>query len=260
MPAPPVLLRRARPAVVLLATFALGFGASACTGERPELAEEAQTTTSETTTTEPSEPEPEVAEANEATIDVYASEDDTEPDRQIESGVDTSLDTIPIVFLVKDRDPEAERLEVYLPVAPNGSTGWVEAADVTVRTTPYRVEVQISEHRLRVLRGEVVIVDEPAGVGPSDRPTLGSYYLRELLEPPDPDGPFGPYTYGLSGSANVLESVEGAEGLLGIHGTDEPDTIGEDVENGSISLRNDVMARLVEEIGLPLGTPVDVAA
>ena len=260
MPAPPVLLRRARPALALLTACLVASGLVACTGERPQLAADAQTTTTETSTTEATEPdEPEVAEANEPTINVYESADAPEAERQIVSGVDTSLDTIPIVFLVKDREPDAHRIEVYLPVPPNGSTGWVDAVDVTLRTTPYRIDVQISEHRLRVYRGDEVILDEPAGVGPSDRPTPGSYYLRELLEPPDPDGPFGAYTYGLSGSANVLESVEGAAGLLGIHGTDQPDTIGEDVESGSISLRNDVIARLVEEIGLPLGTPVDVS-
>ena len=264
MPPPLVLLRRARPVMALVVVCVLVGGVTACTGERPELADEPSitsttTTTTETTTTEPTEPpEPEVAEASEPSIDVYASEDATEPDRQLVSGVDTSLDTIPVVFLVKDRDPEADRAEVFLPTAPNGSTGWVEADDVTFKTIPYRIEIEIAEHRMRVYRDDEVLLDEPVAVGATDGPAPGDYFLRELLEPPEPDGPYGAYTYGLSGSANVLESIDGAPGLLGIHGTDDPDSVGTEVESGSVSLTNEVIARLVDEIGLPLGTPVEV--
>ena len=115
----------------LAAVLAVG-ALAACAGERPELADDTSSTTTTTTeaptttTTAPEPPAAEIAQANEKSIDVYATADAEAPDRQIVSGVDTSVDTIPIVFLVKgDRVPDAERVEVYLPVRPNGSTGWV---------------------------------------------------------------------------------------------------------------------------------------
>jgi lipoprotein-anchoring transpeptidase ErfK/SrfK len=255
------LLRRALPAAVLV----LGL-LSSCAGERPELADETSTTTSTTeapttTTTKPKPPSAERAEAKEMSIDVYASEDAPEPDRQIVSGVDTSVDTIPIVFLVKSRQEGDDRLEVYLPVRPNGSSGWVNAEEVTVTSVPYKIKVEIAAHRLQVFRDEEVLLDAPVGVGRGEVPTPGGiYYLKELLAPPNPEGAYGPYAYGLSGFSNVLQSFNGGSGVIGIHGTNEPEKVGTDVSHGCIRLENENIVKMVEEIGLPLGTPVEIQA
>jgi len=258
---PPGLLRRAIPAVALAVAVLVG-PLAACSGERPELADETSTTTTtEATTTTLPPPGPEVARAKEPSIDVYASEDAATPDRQIVSGVDTSVDTIPVVFYVKGREHDADRVEVYLPVRPNGSSGWVDASDVIVQNMPYRIEVGITEHRLRVFREDEQILDEPVGVGRAEVPTPGGiYYLKELLKPPNPNGAYGVYAYGLSGFSNVLQSFNGGSGVIGIHGTNEPDKLGTDVSHGCIRLHNDVITRMVEEIGLPLGTPVEIEA
>jgi lipoprotein-anchoring transpeptidase ErfK/SrfK len=250
---------------LLAALVVLGALGAACAGERPELSDTTTTTSTTepptTTTTEPEPPAAEVAEAKEKSVDVYPSEDATAPDRQIVAGVDNSVDTIPVVFLVKSRDPGDDRVEVYLPIRPNGSSGWVDAADVTVTAVPYRIEVKIAEHRLLVFKDEEVILDEPVGVGRSEVPTPGGiYYLKELLQPPNPNGSYGTYAYGLSGFSNVLKSFNGGTGVIGIHGTNEPEKVGTDVSHGCIRLHNEAIERLVEEIGLPLGTPVEILA
>jgi lipoprotein-anchoring transpeptidase ErfK/SrfK len=256
------LLRRALPAALVV----LGL-LSACAGERPELADETstteKTTTTEatTTTTEPKPPSAERAEAKEMSIDVYPSEEAAEPERKIVSGADTSVDTIPLVFLVKSRDEADDRVEVYLPVRPNGSSGWVDAEDVTVTAVPYKIKVGINAHRLQVFRDDEVILDAPVGVGRGEVPTPGGiYYLKELLAPPNPGGSYGPYAYGLSGFSNVLQSFNGGTGVIGIHGTNEPEKVGTDVSHGCIRLENSNIVRMVEEIGLPLGTPVEIDA
>lgn len=201
-----------------------------------------------------------MATAKEPSIDVYASAEATEPERQIVSGVDTSVDTIPVVFLVKDLT-EGDRIEVYLPVRPNGSVGWVDTADVVVSRVTHRIEVRLSDHRLRVFDGDKVVADEAVGVGRTDRPTPGGvYYLKELLQPPNPNGVYGSYAYGLSGFSNVLQEFNGGTGVIGIHGTNDPGAIGGDVSSGCIRLENAAIERLVNEIGLPLGTPVEILA
>jgi lipoprotein-anchoring transpeptidase ErfK/SrfK len=259
VPAAPTSRRRAVPLVLLT----LALVGTSCSGERPEVADPASTSSTAadptTTSTTPAPPGAEVAQAKASTIDVYASADATAPERTIVSGVDTSVDTIPIVFLVKSMGDT--RHEVYLPVRPNGTHGWVNASEVTLSRVPYRIEVGISEHRIRVFDGDELIVDEPVGVGRQDRPTPGGvYYLKELLQPPNPDGPYGTYAYGLSGFSNVLTSFNGGSGVIGIHGTNEPEALGTDVSSGCIRVHNDVIERLVEEIGLPLGTPVDITS
>ena len=65
---------------------------------------------------------------------------------------------------------------------------------------------------------------------------------------------------GLSGFSNVLTSFNGGQGVIGIHGTNAPEALGSDVSSGCIRMHNDAITRLVQEIGLPLGTPVEIIA
>lgn len=248
---------RSALALTLAVTLLAG---GACTGERPELAAEPEpTTTSEgpTTTTTEVASRAQVAEAKQDTIDVFATESSTDPQQQIAAASATSAPEIPLTFLV--RESGDDRLEVYLPTEPAGSTGWVRSSDVTLSSVPFRIEVDVSDHRLRVHEGDEVVVDVPAGIGP-DRPTPSDgLYLKELVQPPEDDGPYGAYVYGLSGSPMVRAGIEDGEGVVGIHGTDDTDLPGTDMEAGSIAINEDVLTLLVDEIGLPLGTPVEVS-
>jgi lipoprotein-anchoring transpeptidase ErfK/SrfK len=227
-------------------------------GERPSLATETEPTSpSDGATTTVPTPPAKVAQAKAESIDLFDDADATTPSGEITAAEATSAPDIPIVFLVKDQ--EGRRLEVYLPTAPSGSTAWVSSADVTVSSVTFRVEVSLSGRRVRVFDGNETVLDEPASIGRSDRPEPGVvYYLKELLQPPDDDGPYGTYAYGLSGFSTDLTSFDDGSGIIGIHGTDDPDSVGTDVRTGSIGLTNDVMARLVDDIGLPLGTPVEI--
>ena len=145
-----------------------------------------------TTTTTPVNPPAVVAQAKADSIQIFDDATVATPTTRFDGGVITAADAtsapgIPIVFLVKEAVGDNGRYEVFLPVRPNGSTGWVSASDVDITNVPYRIEVAIAEHRLRVFDGEEMIVDEPIGVGTADRPTPGGiYYLKELLQPPDP--------------------------------------------------------------------------
>lgn len=152
-------------------------------------------------------------------------------------------------------------LRVQLPVRPNGSTGWIRVQDVRTSRHRYAIDISLGDYELVLTQGVREVMRTPIGVGRADRPTPGGdYYIKELLAPPDPDGIYGPYAYGLSGFSNVLSEFAGGEGVIGIHGTNEPDLIGTDASSGCIRLPNDVVTRLVEEIGLPLGTPVSIRA
>ncbi|WP_062136391.1 L,D-transpeptidase [Demequina aestuarii] len=196
-----------------------------------------------------------IATALGASIDVY-----DEPDGQVQQTVAapdvlTAPEATPLVFLVKD-DADGW-LEVYLPIRPNGSTGWVRTADVTLATTDFSVEVSLVDFELTVFDGQDAVLTTPISVGREDRPTPGGvYYIRELLQPPDPSGVYGPYAYGLSGYSPVLDEFNSGQAVIGLHGTNEPELIGEYVSSGCIRLPNDAITQIVNEVGLPLGTPV----
>lgn len=168
----------------------------------------------------------------------------------------------PVVFVVvagSEVAAGAEWLEVQLPVRPNGTTGWVSAADVTLARNPYRIEIETGTHRLRVLEADAVVVETAIGVGTGDTPTpLGSFYLTELLQPVDPSGPYGTHAYGLSGFSETLTEFNGGNGVIGIHGTNDPGSLGTDVSHGCIRVANDIIDDMATF--LPLGTPVDIVA
>jgi lipoprotein-anchoring transpeptidase ErfK/SrfK len=195
-----------------------------------------------------------VAQARNPTVEVFDEPDGAEPAHVLDNPNEHGA---PLVFLVDGQDRSGDWLPVHLPVRPNGSTGFVRAADVDLVQNDFRIVVELAAHRLTVTQAGEPIVEAPIGVGTEDTPTPGgTYYLKELLQPPSPDGPYGTYAYGLSGFSTELTEFNGGEGVIGIHGTNEPETIGTDVSHGCIRVTNDVIDRMAEV--LPLGTPVEI--
>lgn len=164
----------------------------------------------------------------------------------------------PLTFLVKDKATvDTDWVSVYLPIRPNGSSGYVKASDVILSPHDWRIEVRLGEFNLKVYQGDELFLDAPIGVAKNNTPTPGGlYYTTELLQPPDPNGPYGTYAYGLSGFSDVLTSFNGGPGQLGIHGTNTPEAIGTQVSSGCIRLNNADIEQLAPV--LPLGVPVEV--
>lgn len=192
-----------------------------------------------------------VATAAVARINVFS-----EPDGEITHVMDNPTPTNgPLVFLTVAASGDWH--QVLLPVRPNGSIGWVRAADVSLASHNYRIRADLADFRIRVFERGVVIFDTVAGVAAENSPTPGGrYYVTELLAPPQPDTVYGSFAYGLSGFSETFETFNGGPGQLGIHGTNSPETLGSAVSSGCIRLHNDDVARLVTF--LPLGVPVDV--
>lgn len=161
----------------------------------------------------------------------------------------------PLVFLVQAQRPGW--LKVLLPVRPNGSSGWIRAAQVRLSYHDFRIVVRLGAHTITVYQGRRVIDREPVGIGQKDTPTPGGlYYTKELLRPPNPNGVYGAYTYVLSGFSNVLRSFNGGDGVIGIHGTNDPSGLGKDVSHGCIRMSNAGITKLARV--LPLGVPVEI--
>jgi lipoprotein-anchoring transpeptidase ErfK/SrfK len=193
-----------------------------------------------------------VAQARRAQIAVYRSPQAVTPFRRFSN---PNADGASLVFLVKERGDGWEK--VYLPIRPNGATGWVRDRDVDLSLNPYRLVVSLRSHTLILLKAGRVIDRQQAGVGRSVLPTPhGLYYITELLKQPNAEGAYGPYAFGLSAHSNVLYSFGGGSGQIGIHGTNEPWALGSDVSHGCIRVANAAISRLARM--LPLGTPVRI--
>jgi hypothetical protein len=162
---------------------------------------------------------------------------------------------VPLTFLLDQR--LGPWLQVYLPVRPNGSTGWIRAGGELVRGVPYRIDVHRHALRLDLYRFGRLLRSFPVGIGKADTPTPGgTYYVKELLRPPDPRGFYGPYAFGLSGFSTVLHAFDGGNGVIGIHGTNDPASVGQRQSHGCIRVRNADVSYLAHR--LPLGTPVRI--
>ena len=167
----------------------------------------------------------------------------------------------PQTFLVEreQRQPDGVWYLVLLPVRPNGTTGWVRAADVELTGLPYNLKVHLGSLRLELFRDGRLERTFPIGIGTVDTPTPpGRYSLRYLMRPDDQNTLYGHFVYGLSGFSDVIhDDPSVGNGELGIHGTNDPEgSIGRRVSRGCIRLRNEDIESLVPL--LPLGTPVEV--
>ncbi|MEO0491942.1 MAG: L,D-transpeptidase [Actinomycetota bacterium] len=164
----------------------------------------------------------------------------------------------PLVFLVEEFDG-LENFRVLLPTRPNGSFGWVSGTDLLLSRHNYSIQVRLDDFLLVLFEREVPIFETTVGVARDNAPTpLGRYYTTELLRPLQPDSVYGAYAYGLSGYSGVFTEFAGGDGQLGIHGTNDPASLGTNVSSGCIRLHNDDISLLVEQIGLPVGVPVEV--
>lgn len=162
------------------------------------------------------------------------------------------------VFPLLDETYAAGRVwyRALLPMRPNGTTGWIRAADLRLQRSDYRLVVDLSRLRLEVYDLCKRIAGYPIAFGMRDTPTpKGTFFLNSLLKPPDRNSVYGVLAFGLSAYSNVIHDWTWG-GMVGIHGTNDPSSIGHRVSHGCIRLRNaDIraLARL-----LPLGTLVQI--
>jgi len=156
----------------------------------------------------------------------------------------------------RDRDGR-EWLRVQLPVRPNGTTGWIDAADIELERRTQRIVVDLSERTLWYsLDGELRHTFS-VGVGTPAYPTTpGHFSVWAFVEYPDPSGPYGAFALGLSGFSDVITDWPGG-GRMAVHGTADPGDRGAAVSHGCVRVYNGDLEALRD---VPLGTPVVIRA
>jgi lipoprotein-anchoring transpeptidase ErfK/SrfK len=166
----------------------------------------------------------------------------------------TELGSVTTLLVLDARDGW---LQVVLPIRPNGTTGWVRADAGTLRTTSYRIDVDLATRTLTLFDDAEVVIRSAVAIGAADTPTpTGVFSVTDLVDTGDPDGDYGPSAVGVSGHSDELTEFAGGDGQIGIHGTNRPTSIGQAVSHGCIRLPNELVAQLVTVV--PLGTPVTI--
>jgi lipoprotein-anchoring transpeptidase ErfK/SrfK len=161
-----------------------------------------------------------------------------------------------VVAVRTDSNCEPTWYRVQIPVAPNGSTGWVEANAVRIYSVDSRIVVNLSTRRLVVYSSGRRVFRARVAVGSQETPTpTGRYFVNERFLLSDPSGPFGPAALGISAHSDVLTDwAQG--GPIALHGTDDAASIGSAASHGCIRLGNSDMRRLFALA--PAGTPVSI--
>jgi lipoprotein-anchoring transpeptidase ErfK/SrfK len=156
-----------------------------------------------------------------------------------------------VVFGV--RENQGEWLKVQLPIRPNGTTGWVRASDVVVKTVPNHIVVEVGNRRLSAFKGSQLLMQTKVGVGTPKTPTpTGTFYVDFSVK--NPGSPYGAHMLSVAGFSNVLRNFGGGVGQIAIHGWGNDGSVGQMSSNGCLRLTNGDVVRLAGMA--PPGTPV----
>jgi hypothetical protein len=146
--------------------------------------------------------------------------------------------------------------ELSLPGRPNGQRGWVRGDLVDLQPVANRIVVHVGARRIEVRRvsDDRLLLEGTVAVGrPGAETPLGrDFFVQARYFPTDPF--YGPFVLVTSAYSKLSEWPGG--GLAGIHGTDEPNLLGQAVSHGCVRVSNSVAVAL--ERLAPLGTPVDL--
>lgn len=109
-------------------------------------------------------------------------------------------------------------VRVRLAQRPNGSTAWVPDRDVELRSTPYRIVIDLATTRLALYLDGRPVFSAPAGVGTVADPTpAGQYFVAFFDAPPTPA--YGAFVIVTSAHSEAIKDWEATgDALVGIHG------------------------------------------
>jgi lipoprotein-anchoring transpeptidase ErfK/SrfK len=154
-------------------------------------------------------------------------------------------------------------VQVRLPWRPNNAAGWVNASNVVLEKTHWRIAVSTADRTLTLLRGGHAVRTISVVVGKPSTPTPLGLFAVAWAIPWHPTDFLGAWVLELTAHSDVLQQFDGGDGTVGIHGRGGAsllDPLGTAASHGCVRLANDSIDWLVETIGaarLP-GTPVQI--
>jgi lipoprotein-anchoring transpeptidase ErfK/SrfK len=145
---------------------------------------------------------------------------------------------------------------ISVPMRPNGTYGWIPAADVTLKPTVAQIVVNVGKRTIDVFRHNKHVWHGKVAVGaPGMETPLGHYYVAATFVPYH-DPFLGVYALETSAYSKLTEWPGG--GVVGIHGTNEPQLLGQAVSHGCVRVSNTTASHL--KLLTPLGTPIWIKA
>lgn len=150
---------------------------------------------------------------------------------------------------------QGDWVEVEMQARPNGQRGWVRASDVDIATYNAVITLDLTTRELVARLDGEEILRTPASIGLPSNPTpTGTYYIFEEIPQTYTGGPFGPMIMATSAYSERLDLFENGLPIVALHGTNEPNLIGQPASNGCIRIANELIVDLAEK--MPPGVPL----
>lgn len=147
-------------------------------------------------------------------------------------------------------------VKISIPGRPNGRFGWVRSSGVDLRPMPWQVVVRVDSRRLELWRGDELVHTSRVAVGRRGMETpTGLYYVTVRFRPVRQTF-LGTFAFETSAYSKLSEWPGG--GVVGLHGTWQPELLGQAVSHGCVRLPNDTANFLRDRI--PVGTPIRIVS
>lgn len=161
----------------------------------------------------------------------------------------------PFVMMVTER--RGDWLKVQVPVRPNGTEGYVQAADVDVTTNSFRLDLRLGERTLRLYDGDRLVMQTQVAIGkPETKTPTGRFYVTDKVPQNPTTGVYGVLALPISAYSEQLDQFSNGVPVIALHGTNRPELLGQEVSNGCVRMTNEAVLRIAAAI--PAGTPVDI--
>jgi L,D-transpeptidase catalytic domain len=159
--------------------------------------------------------------------------------------------------IVKVRD-HRRWLGVHSPVFANDETGWIpnDPATLDLSRTRTALHISLPEARIRLRRAGKVVYEVPISIGRAGTETpAGRFQVTDKLPASRfPQGPYGCCIIALSARQPNLPPGWAGGDRIAIHGTSEPDTIGQAASSGCLRASDADLQVLMRDV--PVGAPV----
>ena len=144
-------------------------------------------------------------------------------------------------------------LGVISPLLPNGRLAWIDKRTVRTSRVTLRIEVSLSQQRLRLLEDRRVVAHTSVGIGADATPTpTGRFAVTDKLPGAAYGGVYGCCILALSAhQPRPSPTWSGSDTRIAIHGG----ALGA-ISNGCLHASTDALRVLMARV--PLGTPVTI--
>jgi lipoprotein-anchoring transpeptidase ErfK/SrfK len=145
---------------------------------------------------------------------------------------------------------------ISVPMRPNGTYGYIPAADVSLTPTVAQIVVDVSSRTIDVYKHDNHVWHGKVAVGaPGMETPLGHYYVAAAFKPVN-DPFLGVWALETTAYSKLTDWPGG--GVVGIHGTNAPWLLGKAVSHGCVRVSNQTASKL--HMLTPVGTPIWIKA